>query len=732
MTGKRIIYYLLAAFITGNILLIYIQHNSVKNIRNLVNGDKKLLSEFRISSTLKELERDIILAESRMQGTITTNDTGYVQGLPAQLATIQENLRKLRQLPGTGSSLRYTAKLDALVQSRLRFNRRVLEVFHRKGKAAAERMITGGEGKRLTDSVMQLIQQIAGTRQSLVTEATSSVDRSGEKARQFGTVLIIAVLAGGSIIFWYIITTIRNQNQLIRQLNLSEKKVRESAKVKENFLANMSHEIRTPLNAMLGFTSLLQKKDLDPESTEYVQTIHGAGGNLLAIINDILDLSKLESGMMRIETAPFSVRALAHSVEALLRPKAVEKGLQLQVHIDDYIPDILNGDAVRLTQILVNTVGNAVKFTKEGRVDVHLFRESSTNSHISMGITVRDTGIGISKEKLTAIFERFSQAEDSTTRTYGGTGLGLSIVKDLVQLQQGTIKVESEPARGTVFRLVIPYAIAQTQAAPVPVIPQTTGPALPDNIRVLAVEDNPINQTFLQRLFESWKLPLDVAGNGEEAISRLRSHAYDLILMDIQMPEMDGYTATQEIRNSLRLQTPIIAMTARALPGEKEICLSYGMNDYISKPIRENGLFRLITQYTGKENRSPAGAAFTPYRVTDEYAFINLQYMREISAGDTNFEKLVTGQFMEAVPQNLQSLQESWEKEQPDMVRRTAHDMKTTVSIMGLDAMAQPYLDALEHAVLTPESFHRYFTGLQSVCHAALDEARQFYAGLHA
>ena len=728
MSGTRMIYYLLAAFITGNVLLIYIQHNSTKNIHNLINGNKELLTEFSISSDLQELEKEVIIIESKIRGTVTTNDTVYIEGLEQQVSRVKARLLKLHKISDKDSSMQYIGRLDHLIHEKLAFSKQVLDTFHLKGREAAEKMVATQRGRAITDSIIGVTQRISDIRQRLRADVTSSIDRSGEKARQFGTVLIIAVLFSGAAIFWFVITTIRNQGQLIRQLNISERKVREAARTKENFMANMSHEIRTPMNAIIGFTTLLNQKNLDPESGQYVQTIHQSADNLLTIINDILDLSKIESGMMRIETAPFSIRRLVSSIESLFKTKADEKGLVFNLHVNDAVPDTLEGDAVRLTQILVNLVGNAVKFTREGQISVVITNEGSTDHIITVGMTVSDTGIGIGRENLQTIFDRFHQAEESTTRKYGGTGLGLSIVKDLVALQHGSIDVQSEPAKGTVFRLLIPYKIAAEQAGSRPVL---AGAALVSdfaNICVLVVEDNEINQGLISHLFNNWKLKFDLAGNGKEAVKKLQTNTYDLILMDIQMPEMDGYTATQAIRNELRLHTPIIAMTARALAGEKERCLGYGMNDYISKPIREQQLYKLITQFTQTEQPLPP----EPFRHTESnhYQYIALGYMKEISAGSTAYEKLVTEQFMEEIPNDLRNMEENWKNGDITQVRMIAHNMKTTVSVMGLDAILHPSLDALEQASLTDKSFYRYFNDLSSICHAALEEAKQFYTGL--
>ena len=554
-----------------------------------------------------------------------------------------------------------------------------------------------------------------------------SIDRSGARALNLGTALIVIVLMSGAVLFWIIISTIRKQNLLIYQLNQSEKKVREVALIKEKFMANMSHEIRTPMNAVLGFTNLLQRKGLDEESRQYVQAIQKSGENLLTIINDILDLSKIEAGMMRIETAPFNIRSLVNSIETMFKAKATEKKLQLSSSVDETLPGILEGDATRLTQILVNLISNAVKFSSSGNVAIKITNEGTWEHTVKTGITVSDTGIGIEKEKFLHVFERFQQAEDDVTRKYGGTGLGLSIVNELVLLQKGTIAVESEPGKGTTFRIVIPYSINTIHNLNTAAVNDTMIPVNFDKISVLVVEDNTINQTLLQHLFKNWQLNYDLAKNGNEAITKLKIKSYDLILMDIQMPEMDGYTCSLEIRHNLNLNTPVIAMTAHAMAGEREKCLSYGMNEYISKPIREEELYNLIAAYTLKDTANPMTKKDNGIKNTPgSYSYINLQYMKEVSQGNMEYEKNVTVQFIEIIPADLQAIENAWYNDEITIMRKTAHNMKSSISVMGLNETLQPCLDAMEYENLTQVQFQQKFSYLKFICNSALEEARDF------
>ena len=727
MRHTRIVLYILAAFVVGTLLLIYIQYNSSKNINTLITGNEKLLNEFRVSSELKELEKDIISVESKIRGTVSTNDSSHIKGFETQIAEVESDLRQLQKITDDDSSVKYIDILGQLVHEKILFNRQILDAFHVAGKNTAEDLLAEKHGRQLTDSIMLVAHIIDSTRQKLLATVIHSIDESGKNAQRFGAILIVLVLVCGAGLFWYIINAIRNQSQLIRQLNISETKVREGAQIKEKFMANMSHEIRTPMNAILGFTNLLQRKSLDEESKEYVQTIQRSGENLLTIINDVLDLSKIEAGMMRIETAPFSIRGLIHSIETMFKSKIFEKQLQLSVAVDDPVPDTLEGDATRLTQILINLVGNALKFTSKGSISVLIANEGIDDNVINTGIHVSDTGIGIEKEKLKTIFERFQQAEDSVTRKYGGTGLGLSIVNDLVLLQNGKIDVESEPGKGTTFRLIIPYKISTKGSGNIAFTANklTVESNFEDHF-ILVAEDNEINQNLITHLFKNWELKFEIVNNGKEAIKKLQLKKYDLILMDIQMPEMDGYTATQEIRGKLKLDTPIIAMTAHALAGEREKCLSYGMNEYISKPIREEQLHNLIARVTQIPYTGGLHKKAVSNNANSAYQFIDLQYMKEVSGGDTEYEKTVTGQFIEAIPADLMALEKAWQNNDIISLRQLAHNMKTTVSVMGLNEILQPHLDSLEYDNLGREDFIKHFHLVKSICEASVVEANRF------
>ncbi len=709
MTSNRFIYWILAAFIAGNVLIIFIQYNSAKNIHNLIMGNKKLLHELTVENQLRELERDLLSSELKMDRTVATGDTSQMKEVDQQLNEARGLLDSLRAVTGPDSTLRHIERLTALDDEKSKLRAQILDSFRITGKLSIESFRAMTRQRPLVNDVNNASRTIYEIRQRQLDSLSAAMNSSGRKAQSWSAVLILTVLASGAVLFWYIINRIRRQNELILQLDASERKVREVSLIKEKFMANISHEIRTPMNAILGFANLLKTRNRDPDSKEFVDAIWQSGQNLLTIINDLLDLSKIEAGMMRMESVPFNIREVIRTVQTMFAETISEKGLHFSAVVDDSIPGVLSGDSTRLTQILANVVGNAVKFTASGSIQVEVGNQGLEGDHVLLGFVISDTGIGIAPEKISGIFERFRQAEDSTTRKYGGTGLGLSIVKDLVSLLHGTIAVESEPGKGTVFSITIPYAIA-------PATLEARAPLEEDldarHIRILVVEDNKLNQTLLRHLLTAWKFSWEMVDNGMGAIEKLETGSYDLVLMDIQMPGMDGYEAARQIRLQLKLSIPIIAMTAHAFAGELEKCLSYGMNDCIAKPIDQQELHRLIIKHT------------RPYQ------FIDLEYMQGISGGNKEYERSVTEQFLEVIPLDIDTLESALSAGDPDRIRHTAHSMRSDVAILGLLDKLQTYLDVLEYEPFDETVFRRVISEVKTICLGALPEARHLLSSV--
>ncbi|GAA4313940.1 hypothetical protein GCM10023149_09890 [Mucilaginibacter gynuensis] len=390
-------------------------------------------------------------------------------------------------------------------------------------------------------------------------------------------------------------------------LTREKEKAEASEKVKQLFLANMSHEIRTPLNAILGFARLLDESKLNKEQHEFIRTIIRSGDNLLVILNDILDFSRIEAGKIIFESLPFKLKDILSSAYNIMQPKALEKHINLTYQTGGDVPAVLIGDAVRLNQILLNLISNAIKFTDNGDVSISVVCAEETADDIVVEFVVKDTGIGIPLDKQDKIFEVFEQAINSSVRKFGGTGLGLSIVKQLVEMQGGTIFLNSHPGAGSAFHFRLSFKKAKKKD---PFAPAETAVVERQDIfnrigkgkKVLVVEDNKINQLLVVKVLKKQEFEIDIADNGKIAVEKLEDGHYDIVLMDLQMPEMDGYEATVYIRNmtSPKKNIPIIAMTAHTIKGEYERCLEIGMSDYVSKPFSTTELYSKIKQQLEK------------------------------------------------------------------------------------------------------------------------------------
>lgn len=529
------------------------------------------------------------------------------------------------------------------------------------------------------------------------------------------------------------ITTLRNtENNIVGYLciakDISDNKrakdeiirAKESAEqaniLKETFLANMSHEIRTPMNAIIGFTDLLIKPELNPKEKDYIKTIKTSSENLLRIINDVLDISKIESGMMVFEQHPLSIKEVFSSLNNMLRKKAEDKQLKLEFKFDQNIPNIVLGDPTRLTQIIINCVGNAIKFTSKGSVFVFAKVLKEEHEHFDIEFSIKDTGIGIAADKLDLIFERFTQAETNTTRNYGGTGLGLSIVKQLVELQGGTISVESIEGEGTTFTFVLPFQKADENQQLISHSHHEIDLTELAKLKVLLVEDNPINIKFINSLFSENSLPkAEIAENGKIAIEKLKNSSYDIILMDIEMPEMNGYDTTVYIREELKLDIPIIAMTAHAMAGEKEKCVQLGMNDYLSKPINAKLLFEKMLYETSKKIEPPI-----PQKVEEQY--INLDFLIESFNGNKALILEIIDSFLEQFPEDFTILENAVLEQNYLIIQKSSHKMKSTISVIGLtsldDTLSQMEKLASESKNIT--SITNHFEKVKEVCHLAL------------
>jgi signal transduction histidine kinase/ActR/RegA family two-component response regulator len=386
---------------------------------------------------------------------------------------------------------------------------------------------------------------------------------------------------------------IEQRKRIEKELHSAKELAETASKTKSEFLANMSHEIRTPMNGILGTLQLLQSSELTESQSEYVSIAYNSGEALLTLLNDILDFSKIEAGKLDLEYIPFSLQQIIKELNVLLHNKALERKVKLISDIDTNVAHVIKGDPVRIRQILINLMTNAIKFTEDGEVKVKISALDEDEKSTRLRLEVIDTGIGIPEEAQRKLFNSFTQADGSTTRKYGGTGLGLAIVRQLVTMMHGRLGVDSEPEKGSCFWVEITFEVLEGMQ-----LEEQKASAIAEadlSGKILLVEDNPVNQIVAKKMLEKIGVTFDVVNNGQEAVDCLeKEHDFDVVLMDCQMPVLDGYAATAEIRNMEQQQKikriPIIAMTANAMEGDKEKCIAAGMDDYVAKPVKMNEL----------------------------------------------------------------------------------------------------------------------------------------------
>ncbi|MBK6983334.1 MAG: response regulator [Bacteroidetes bacterium] len=515
------------------------------------------------------------------------------------------------------------------------------------------------------------------------TASQSQEINSNKNQRNYLIILVIVILAILIVVFYLY----RERKQAAFEI-LKAKELAEKAKeAQEQFLANTSHEIRTPMNGIIGMTNHLMDTPLNNEQQEYIHAIQESSNNLLSIINELLDLSKIMAKKILFDKQPFELEQIIKNLVHLLEFRAIEKKLSLKFRINPLIPKTIIGDAIRLKQILLNLVENSVKFTHDGEIEITVDIINETEKDIQLKFSVKDTGIGIPANKLNVIFENFTQVNAKTTRKYGGTGLGLSISKQLVEQQGGTVSVTSKVNVGSTFSFTLPFKKQKDKkeiADNALTILSSTPQANLNGVCILVVDDNLINQKVAALTLQKWNVKVKLADSAEQAYKILSDQPVDLILMDITMPDIDGFEATNNIRKQFRNpvnQVPIIAMTAAAFVGDKEKCIAAGMNDYISKPFVAEDLLQKITRLLPKQV------------LGHKPNFSDLTLIYERADGDMQFLKEIIECYIIEMPIYITEMDNCLASKDYEEIRKQAHKMKAPIALMGALSLKELYAD---------------------------------------
>ena len=499
------------------------------------------------------------------------------------------------------------------------------------------------------------------------------------------------------------------QKKVEKELEVVKQTAEDSSRAKETFLANMSHEIRTPMTAILGLVHLLSKTGLDDQQKKFTKLITESANNLLNIVNDVLDIEKIAAGKLDIEHIPFKLEEKVFTTLQSFQFKAEDKNIALQLNSGLTEDLVVIGDPYRLGQILNNLLSNALKFTHKGEIAINIDFIENEGENVVVEFQVHDTGIGIKREQLADIFSPFVQANTDTSRKYGGTGLGLTICKNLVEMQGGTISVNSLVNRGTTFSFYLPYKRGDESMLPKENTDDINFKDL-ESIKILVAEDVELNQFLVKHILESWGCEVTIVGNGKEAVEKVKKYNFDLVLMDIQMPVMDGIAAMKMIRNmnvvdksihTKKIRTlnvkdksavPIIALTANALKGDGQRYLAKGMNGYITKPYTEEKLFQVINDVI--RNNDDLRLRLTPLnkfaggtKDKESVKLYDLTLVNSIGKDDEFFAQKIITIFLENMDKSMDELEKAGKARNYEAVSQIAHKMKSNVDFMGIHTL---------------------------------------------
>jgi signal transduction histidine kinase/DNA-binding response OmpR family regulator len=664
---------IIISFLCSLGLISFVAFNANRYINVMQSNNRDLFDAFKISEILKSFKNNIVYIENKQRSFLITGDNKFFDEYKLKESETKSYLKQLEKYFENKPERNLFEQLNELTYQK---TNQAKDLFASYSSLSGN---SGAAGLVSMADVLEVIEQINesqnSTSQILINNSISYVEESKKYA--FLEIIIGFLVALTAVVILFRDVNVRNK--LEKDLFIAKQRADNIALMKEQFMANMSHEIRTPMNAIIGFSDLLMKAKLNNSQQEYAYAIKTSSENLLNIVNDILDFSKIEAGQLKIERIEFDIYLLFNNLKLLFDKRAEEKGISLLINMDNTIPKILIGDPNRLMQVLINLTNNAIKFTEQGNVTIGCTPQNITKAKASLVFTVSDTGVGIPLKKQAQIFERFNQGDAETTRKFGGTGLGLAIVKSLIELQQGTVKLKSEEGKGSQFYVELTYDLKLENTASKAAVAYNQMKferAMP--YKILLAEDNLLNQKLAATVLRNFNLDVVVTDNGAEAINKIKQSSFDLILLDIQMPIMDGYTAARIIRNELKYNMPIVAMTANVLPTDIQKCLAAGMNDYITKPFKEQELYNVLAKNLKAE------MANSESKTPNNGDAIDLKDLYELANGNTQFIAEMMEIFLEQNPKELELLRIAINNNATEQVQHIAHKMKSAVGFMGV------------------------------------------------
>lgn len=721
-------------------LVLFIAFSANYYISRMSKNNTELYSAYRISELMKSFKSNIVVLESKQRGYIVTGDGKFLEAYKLKESETKTYLKSMEKYFLGKPEEEAFYKLKELTYKKLMEAKDLnsnMNAIGVPGQTDNQEISGINTMTEITNTVDEINESLSGTTKTLLDNSVEYVSASKNWSYLEISLGILTALAAVIIL----VADINTRNKLENELRIAKKLADENAVMKEQFMANMSHEIRTPMNSILGFSDLLEKTTLNKTQTEYLMAVKTSGSNLLNIINDILDFSKIEAGKLNIEKISFNLIDLLDSLRVMFTPKASEKHINFSIVIDKKTPMYVFGDPTRLLQILINLTNNAIKFTQHGEVKLSCEIKSIEHDIVQLVFKVKDTGIGIPADKVGGIFERFNQGNTETTRKYGGNGLGLAIVKQLVEIQNGDISLKSKEGVGSEFIVKISYPISYENKI-IEAEHNNKNLKISSNktLHVLLAEDHILNQKLATAYLTGFGLEVDLAENGLEALEKLKTKHYDLVLMDIQMPILDGYNASKKIREELKITVPIIAMTAHIMANEKEKCLSYGMTDYLSKPFKEIDLYNMLNSYLGDNHvvnntieRSSTDAQQSSHQdLTKKYTIISVDHLHTLSRGNTAFIKEIIHLFLEQNPIEINDVEKAIEHKDYAIISSVAHKMKTSVGFIGIEQLLQP-LNQLEKLAISQGNANDIlgiFKDVKVTCHEASMELRLFLTEL--